>query len=55
MELKGPGRIEEVGRDMIVEAAPVISEPRPADRNIAGIAAQDDGVYQQDVVWIGCE
>ncbi len=36
MEFKDPSRIEEVGRDMIVEAAPVVSGPRPADRNIAG-------------------
>ena len=38
MEFKDPSRIEEVGRDMIVEAAPVVSGPRPADRNIAANA-----------------
>ncbi len=38
MEFKDPSRIEEVGRDMIVEAAPVVSGPRPADRNIASNA-----------------
>src|SRR5207244_5737573 len=36
----------EVGRDMIVEAAPVVSGPRPADRNIAGNAADGDGIYR---------
>ena len=46
MEFKDPSRIEEVGRDMIVEAAPVVSGPRPADRNIAGNAVEDDGIYR---------
>ena len=46
MEFKDPSRIEEVGRDMIVEAAPVVSGPRPADRNIAGNAEEDNGVYR---------
>ncbi|MBV8747934.1 MAG: DUF3363 domain-containing protein, partial [Xanthobacteraceae bacterium] len=45
IEFKDPTRIEEVGRDMIVEAAPIVSGPRPADRNIAGNAA-DDGIYR---------
>ena len=31
---------------MIVEAAPVVSGPRPADRNIASNAAEDDGLYR---------
>jgi len=44
MELKDPAPIEEVGRDMIIEAAPTVSGPRPADRNIAANAAEDDGV-----------
>ena len=35
MEFKDPSRIEELGRDMIVEVAPVVLGPRPADRNIA--------------------
>jgi len=35
-----------VGRDMIVEAAPVVSGPRPADRNIASNAIENDGVYR---------
>jgi type IV secretory pathway VirD2 relaxase len=46
VELKDPSRIEEVGRDMIVEAAPVISGPRPGDRNIAGNAGEDNGTYR---------
>lgn len=46
IEFKDPSRIEEVGRDMIVEAAPVISGPRAADRNIAANAAEDDGAYR---------
>ncbi|WP_245278055.1 DUF3363 domain-containing protein [Methylosinus sp. PW1] len=45
MEFVDPSRIEEVGRGMIVEAAPAVSGPRPADRNIA-IVAEDDGVYR---------
>ena len=46
IEFKEPNRIEEVGRDMIVEAAPVVSGPRPADRNIAANAVEDNGVYR---------
>ena len=46
MEFKDPTRIEEVGRGMIVEAAPVVSGPRPADRNIAANAADDDAIYR---------
>jgi type IV secretory pathway VirD2 relaxase len=46
MEFKDPGRIEEVKRDMIVAAAPVVSGPRPADRNIAANAADGDGIYR---------
>jgi Protein of unknown function (DUF3363) len=46
IEFKDPSRIEEVGRDMIVEAAPVVSGPRPADRNIAANAVEDGGVYR---------
>jgi type IV secretory pathway VirD2 relaxase len=46
MEFKDPARIEEVGRNMIVEAVPVVSGPRPADRNIAANAVGDDGVYR---------
>ena len=31
---------------MIVEAAPGVSGPRPADRNIAGNAGEDNGIYR---------
>jgi Protein of unknown function (DUF3363) len=31
---------------MIVEAAPVVSSPRPADRNIAANAEEDNGLYR---------
>jgi type IV secretory pathway VirD2 relaxase len=47
MELKDASWIEEVGRDMIVEAAPVVSGPRPADRNIASNAEADNGIYRR--------
>ena len=46
MEFKDASRIEEIGRDMIVEAAPVVSGPRPADRNIAANAEQHNDVYR---------
>jgi type IV secretory pathway VirD2 relaxase len=46
IEFNDPSRIEEVGRDMIVEAAPVVSGPRPADRNIAANAVEDNGGYR---------
>jgi type IV secretory pathway VirD2 relaxase len=46
MEFKDPSRIEEVRRDMIVEAAPAVSGPRPADRNIAGNDGEDNGIYR---------
>jgi len=47
MELKDPTRIDEVRRDMMVEAAPAVSGPRSADRNIAAnAAADDDGTYR---------
>jgi Protein of unknown function (DUF3363) len=47
VEFKDPTRIEQAGRDMIVEAAPVVSGPRPADHNIAANAAEEgDGLYR---------
>jgi type IV secretory pathway VirD2 relaxase len=47
VEFKEAARIEEVRRDMVVEAAPVVSGPRPADRNIAANAAEEaDGLYR---------
>jgi type IV secretory pathway VirD2 relaxase len=45
MEFSDPGRIEDMRRGMIVEAAPAISGPRPSDQNIA-IVAKEDGVYR---------
>ncbi|PWB83206.1 MAG: hypothetical protein C3F11_07835, partial [Methylocystaceae bacterium] len=46
MEFADPTRIEEVGRGMIVEAAPAVSGPRAADRNIASTAQECEGVYR---------
>jgi type IV secretory pathway VirD2 relaxase len=46
MEFKDASRIEEVGRDLIIEAAPIVSGPRPADRNIASNAGEDNGIYR---------
>jgi hypothetical protein len=46
MEFKDPARIEEVGRDMIVEAAPVVAGTRPADRNIAANAEEHNDIYR---------
>src|SRR5207244_4775291 len=46
MEFKDQTRIEEAGRDMIVEAAPVVSGPRLADRNIAGNAEEHNDIYR---------
>jgi hypothetical protein len=48
IEFKDANRIEDVGRDMIVEAAPVVSGSRPADRNIASNAEEDNdnGIYR---------
>jgi hypothetical protein len=46
LEFKDASRIEEVGRDMIVEAAPVISGPRPADRNIASNVEERNDIYR---------
>jgi hypothetical protein len=46
MEFKDASPLDEVGRDMIVEAAPVVSGPRPADRNIAGNIGEDNGIYR---------
>jgi type IV secretory pathway VirD2 relaxase len=46
VEFKDPSRIEEIGRDMIVEAAPVVSGPRPADRNIASNVEERNDIYR---------
>jgi hypothetical protein len=47
MEFKDASRDRAgVGQDMIVEVAPVVSCPRPADGNIAASAEENDGVYR---------
>ena len=46
VEFADPARIEDVRRGMIIEAAPFVAEPRPADRNIAAMAKIDDGLYR---------
>jgi type IV secretory pathway VirD2 relaxase len=46
MEFKDPSWIEELRRDMIVEAAPVVSGPRPADRNIASNIEERNDIYR---------
>ncbi|WP_292532635.1 DUF3363 domain-containing protein [Methylocystis sp.] len=46
VEFAKPERLDEVRRGMIVEAKPVVAEPRAADRNIAIIAEGDDGIYR---------
>jgi hypothetical protein len=46
MEFKDPSRIEEIGRDMIIETAPIVSGPRPADRNIASNVEERNDIYQ---------
>ncbi|SEE67933.1 Type IV secretory pathway, VirD2 components (relaxase) [Rhizobiales bacterium GAS191] len=46
MEFADPARIDELRWGMIVEAAPVLSGPRPADRNIAANAEERTGLYQ---------
>jgi type IV secretory pathway VirD2 relaxase len=38
--------LDDIRRGMIVEAAPVVAEPRAADRNIAIVAAGDGGLYR---------
>jgi type IV secretory pathway VirD2 relaxase len=46
MEFAGPAQVEEVRRGMIVEAAPAVSRPRNADRNIALVAEERAGIYE---------
>jgi hypothetical protein len=46
MEFKEANRFEGVGQDMIVEVAPVVSCPGPADGNIATNVEENDGVYR---------
>jgi type IV secretory pathway VirD2 relaxase len=46
MEFKDPSGIEELGRDMIIEVAPIVSGPRPADRNIASNVEERNDIYR---------
>jgi type IV secretory pathway VirD2 relaxase len=46
IEFADSNRIDEIRRGAIVEAAPVVAEPRAADRNIAIVAESDAGVYR---------
>jgi len=46
LEFADPHRVEEIGQSMIVEAKPVVAEPRAADRNIAMVAQSDGGAYR---------
>ncbi|MGD9545175.1 MAG: DUF3363 domain-containing protein [Methylocystis sp.] len=46
VEFAKPERLDDVRRGMIVEAKPIVAEPRAADRNIAIVAEGDGGVYR---------
>ena len=46
MEFKDPSGIEELGRDMIIEVAPIVSGARPADRNIASNVEERNDIYR---------
>ncbi len=46
LEFADPRAVENVGRSMIVEAAPLVAAPRAADRNIALVAQSEGGVYR---------
>lgn len=46
VEFAKPERLDDIRRGMIVEAIPVVAEPRAADRNIAIVANGDGGVYR---------
>lgn len=46
VEFAKPERLDDVRRRMIVEAIPIVAEPRAADRNIAIVANGDGGVYR---------
>jgi type IV secretory pathway VirD2 relaxase len=46
VEIARPERLDDIRRGMIVEAKPVVAEPRAADRNIAIVADGDRGVYR---------
>ncbi|MFO1124633.1 MAG: DUF3363 domain-containing protein [Methylocystis sp.] len=46
IEFADPNRVEDIRPGMIVEAKPVVAEPRAADRNIAIVATDDGGIYR---------
>ncbi|MBM3553266.1 MAG: DUF3363 domain-containing protein [Alphaproteobacteria bacterium] len=46
VEFAKPERLDDIRRGTIVEAKPVVAEPRAADRNIAIVAEGDGGIYQ---------
>ena len=46
IEFADANLVEDIRRGMIVEAKPVVAEPRAADRNIAIVAEDDGGVYR---------
>ena len=46
VEFAKPERLDDIRRGMIVEAIPIVAEPRAADRNIAIVADGDGGVYR---------
>src|SRR5215475_12953245 len=46
IEFKDPSQIEEIGRDMIIETAPIVSGPRPADRNVASNVEERTDIYR---------
>jgi type IV secretory pathway VirD2 relaxase len=46
LEVSDPANLNEAKRGMIVEASPVISAPRSADRNLAINAEEDGGLYR---------
>ena len=46
LEFAKPESLDDIRRGTIVEAAPVVAEPRAADRNIAAIAESEGGHYR---------
>jgi type IV secretory pathway VirD2 relaxase len=46
VEFVKPDRLDDIRRGMIVEARPVVAEPRAADRNIVIVAEGDGGIYR---------
>lgn len=46
VEFAKPETLDDIRRGMIVEAAPIVAEPRAADRNIAAVAQSEGGLYR---------